>query len=114
MDGLARQCPRPRSKSNTRRPQQSPAVCPDRSKTECTTCGTLHQVRECPAASSVSNATNKAIFPDYVGLLPQVHPIPIRIQEDHGVAEVEATEVVKAMDPNVLYMKLKHLILQNP
>ena len=63
----------------------------------------------------VSNVTNKAIFQGYVSpsLLPQVHPIPIGIQGDHGMAEVEATEVVEAMDPSVQYMKLKHLILQN-
>ena len=61
----------------------------------------------------VSNATNKTIFPEHVGLLPQVHLIPIGIQGDHGVAEVEATEVVEAVDPNVLHVKLKHLILQN-
>ena len=54
----------------------------------------------------VSNATNEAIFLDYVSLLLQVHPVPIGIQWDHGVAEVEAIEA-QAMDPNVLYMKLK-------
>ena len=55
----------------------------------------------------VSNATNKAITQGYVrlSLLPQLHPIPIGIQGDHGMAEVEATE---AMDPNMLYMKLRH------
>ena len=62
----------------------------------------------------VSNVTNKAIILGYVSLrinlLPQVHLIPIGIQADHGTAEVE---VVEAMDPNVLYMKLKKLILQN-
>ena len=64
----------------------------------------------------VSNVTNKAIILGYVSLrinLPQVHPIPIRIQGDHGMAEVEAVEAVRAMDPNVLYMKLRYLILQN-
>ena len=62
----------------------------------------------------VSNATNKAITQDSVGLsLPQPYLIPIGIQGDHGTAVVEATEVVEAVDPNVLYMKLKHLILQN-
>ena len=62
----------------------------------------------------VSNVTNKAIILGYVGLkinlLPQIHPIPIGIQGDHGVAEIE---VVKAMGPSMLYMKLKQLILQN-
>ena len=59
MDGLARQCPRPRSKSNTRRPQQSSTVCSDRPKSDCTACGTLHQVGECPAASVVCFKCNK-------------------------------------------------------
>ena len=36
-----------------------PAVHPDRPKTECTACGTLHQVRECPAMSSVCFKCNK-------------------------------------------------------
>ena len=61
----------------------------------------------------VSNVTNKAIILGYVSLkinlLPQVHPIPIGIQGDYGVAE----EVVEAMDPSMLYMKLKQLVLQN-
>ena len=63
----------------------------------------------------VSNVTNKAIFQGYVSLnlLPQMHPVPIGIQGDPGMAEVEATEVVEAEDPSMLYMKLKHLILQN-
>ena len=115
MDGLARQCPTPRSRSNTRRPQQS-TVHPDKPKSECIACGTSHQVRECPATSVVFFKYNKAIFPVYVSLnlLQQVHPVPIGIQGDHGIAEVEATEVVEAMVPNLLYMKLKHLILQNP
>ena len=51
MDDLARQCPRPKSKSNTRRPPS--IVCPDRPKNDCTACGTLHQIRECPASSTV-------------------------------------------------------------
>ena len=59
----------------------------------------------------VSNVTNKAIILGYVSLrinlLLQVHPIPIGIQGDHGAA------VVEAVDPSVLYMKLKQLILQN-
>ena len=62
----------------------------------------------------VSNVTNKTIILGYVclkiNLLPQVHPIPIGIQGDHGTAEVE---VVEAMDPSMLCMKLKQLILQN-
>ena len=61
----------------------------------------------------VSNVTNKAIILGLVSLrinLPQVHPILIGIQGDHGTAEVE---VVEAMDPSMLYMKLKQLILQN-
>ena len=59
MDGLARQCPKskPRGGSNTRRPQQS--VHPDKPKTECTACGTVHQVGECPAMSSVCLKCNK-------------------------------------------------------
>ena len=59
MDGLTRQCPKSksRSNSNTRKPQQ--AVCPDKPKTECIACGTLHQVRECPATSSVCFKCNK-------------------------------------------------------
>ena len=61
----------------------------------------------------VSNATNMAIFPDYADL-PSVHLVPIGIQGDHGMAEVEAaTEVEKDMDTNLLYIKLRHLILQN-
>ena len=61
----------------------------------------------------VLNVTNKAIMPNCAipkFSLPQVHQIPKGIQGDLGVAEVE---VVEAMDPNVLYMKLKQLILQN-
>ena len=44
MDGLTKHCPRPkfRGGNNIRRPQQSPAVHPDKPKTECTACGTLH------------------------------------------------------------------------
>ena len=62
----------------------------------------------------VTNVTNKAIFQGYV-YLPQVHPVPIRIQGDHGMAEVEAViEATEAVDPNVLYSKLKCLTLQNP
>ena len=57
MDGLARQHPRSRSKSNTRRPPST--VCPDRPKNDCTACGTLHQVRECPASSIVCFKCNK-------------------------------------------------------
>ena len=59
MDGLARQCPRPKSRggNNTRRSQQS--VCPDRPKNECIACGTSHQVGECPAMSSVCFKCNK-------------------------------------------------------
>ena len=53
----------------------------------------------------VSNVTNKAIFQGYVNL-PQVHPVSIGIQGGHGMAEVEAAR-------EVLYMKLRHLILQN-
>ena len=41
----------------TRRPQQS--VCPDRPKTECIACNTVHQVGECPASSSVCFKRNK-------------------------------------------------------
>ena len=57
MDGLARQCPRPRPRSNTRRPPST--VCPDKSKNDCTACGTLHQAGECPALSSVCFKCNK-------------------------------------------------------
>ena len=59
MDGLARQHPKSKSRdgSNTRRPQQS--VHPDKPKTECTVCGTVHQVRECPVTSSVCFKCNK-------------------------------------------------------
>ena len=60
-----------------------------------------------------SNVTNKAIFQGYV-YLPQVHPVPIVIQGDHGMAEVEVIEATEAMDPDMLYMKLKCLTLQNP
>ena len=60
----------------------------------------------------VSNVTNKAIFQGYVHL-PQVHPIPIGIQGDHGMAEVEVIEAREAVDPNVLHMKLRYLTLQN-
>ena len=61
----------------------------------------------------VSNVTNKAIMLSCVMLkfsIPQVHCIPIEIQGDLGTAEVEVVEVV---DPNVLYMRLRQLILQN-
>ena len=57
MDGLARLWPRSRFKSNTRRPPST--VCPDRPKNDCTACGTLHQVRECPASSFVCFKCNK-------------------------------------------------------
>ena len=61
----------------------------------------------------VSNVTNKAIFQGYVNI-QQVHPVPIGISGDHDVAEVEAViEATEAMDPNMLCMKLRHLILQN-
>ena len=60
MDGLTRWCPRPSSKSNTRRPQQLSSVHPDRPKTECTACGTIHQAGECPAASVVCFKCNKS------------------------------------------------------
>ena len=81
---------------------------------QCTACGTLHQVGECPVASSVCFKCNKqSHFQGYVNL-PQVHPVPIGIQGSYDAAEVEAaTEVVKAVDLNVLYMKLTHLILRN-
>ena len=59
MDGLARRHLKSGSRSNTRRPQQSTAVHPDKPKTECTACGTLHQVGECPAASTVCFKCNK-------------------------------------------------------
>ena len=112
IDGLARQCPRSRSKSNTRRPPST--VHPDRPKNDCTACGTLHQTGECPASSTVVlNVTNKATMPNCAipkFILPQVHQISIGIQGDLGTAEVE---VVEAVDPNVLYMKPKQLILQN-
>ena len=49
MDGLTRQCPRPRS--NTRHP--------DKLKKDCTACGTLHQAGECPASSSVCFKSDK-------------------------------------------------------
>ena len=70
IDGLTRQHSKskPRGGSNKRRPQQS--VHPDKPKSECTACGTVHQVGECPAMSFVSNVTNKATFQDCVGLLP--------------------------------------------
>ena len=50
----------------------------------------------------VLNVTNKAIMPNCAVpkfSLPQVHQIPIGIQRDLGMAEVE---VVEAMDPNML------------
>ena len=58
MDGLARRCPRPRSRSNTRRPQHS-TVHPEKPRSKCNACGTLHQVGECPAASVVCFKCNK-------------------------------------------------------
>ena len=57
MDGLARQHPRSKSKSNTRRPPST--VHPDRPKNDCTACGTLHQAGECPASSTVCFKSNK-------------------------------------------------------
>ena len=59
MDGLARQHPKSKSRggSNTRGPQQS--VHPDKPKSECTACGTVHQVGEFPATSSVCFKCNK-------------------------------------------------------
>ena len=59
VDGLARWHARPKSRSNTRRSQQSPAVCPERPKIECTACGTLHQAGECPAVSVVCSKCNR-------------------------------------------------------
>ena len=61
----------------------------------------------------VLNATNKDIMascaiPELN--LPQACRLPIGIQGDLGMAEVEAVE---AMDLDVLCMKLKQLILQN-
>ena len=61
----------------------------------------------------VLNVTNKAIMPNSAipkFSLPQAHRLPIEIQGGLGMAEVEAVE---AMDPNVLCMKLKQLMLQN-
>ena len=58
MDSLTRQHPRPRSRSNTRRPQQS-TVHPEKPKSECIVCGTFHQVGECPTASVVCFKCNK-------------------------------------------------------
>ena len=57
MDGLARRCPRPRQRSNTRRPPS--IVHPDKPKNDCTACGTLHQAGECPASSTVCFKCNK-------------------------------------------------------
>ena len=57
MDGLARRCPRSRSKNSTRRPPST--VRPDRPKNDCTACGTLHQAGECPASSTVCFKCNK-------------------------------------------------------
>ena len=59
MDGLTRQCPKFKSRGGSNTRPQSPAVHPDRPKTECTACGTLHQVGECPATSSVCFKCNK-------------------------------------------------------
>ena len=58
-DGLARLHPKSKSRggNKTRRPQQS--VCPDKPKTDCTVCGTLHQIGECPTTSSVCFKCNK-------------------------------------------------------
>ena len=62
----------------------------------------------------VSNVTNQAIFQDDVDL-PPVHPVPMGIQWDHGMAEVEAViGATETVDPNVLYTKLKCQTLQNP
>ena len=61
----------------------------------------------------VSNVTNKAIMPNSAipkFSLPQACQITIEIPGDLCMAEVE---MVEAVDPNVLYMKLKQLILQN-
>ena len=62
MDGLVRQCPKAKSRgannnNNARRCQQS--VWPDKSRIECTACGTIHQVGECPATLSVCFKCNK-------------------------------------------------------
>ena len=81
MDGRTRRCLRPRSRSNTRKSQQS-TVYPEKPKCECIACGTLHQVGECPAASVVCLKCDKqGHFPGFVdlNLLPQVHLIPIGI-----------------------------------
>ena len=59
MDGLARRCPKSksRSRSNTRRPQQS--VSPHIPKNECIASGILHQAGECSASSAVCFKCNK-------------------------------------------------------
>ena len=57
MDGLTRQCPRSRSKSNTGRPPST--VHPDRPKNDCTACGALHQAGKCPASSTICFKCNK-------------------------------------------------------
>ena len=61
----------------------------------------------------VLNVTNQGIMPSCVipeFSLPLACRPPIIIQGDLGVAEVE---VVEAVDPNKLCMKLKPVILQN-
>ena len=50
MDGLPRHRPRPKNTHvNAKRPTST--VHPDKSKKDCTACGTLHQAEECPASS---------------------------------------------------------------
>ena len=106
MDGLTR------PRSNTKRPPLS--VHPDKPKNDCTACGTLHQAGECPASSTVCFKCNKQghhakMCHSKVQSTTSM-PNSNRNTRDLGVAEVEAIE---AMDPNVLCIKLKQLILQN-
>ena len=74
------------------------------------------QVNALHCFSHVSNVTKQASVLSSV--IPNLHlpttcPIPIGIQEVPGMARVEALEV-EAMDSDILSMKQKPVILQNP
>ena len=114
MDGLTRRHPglKSRGANNTRRPPQS--VCQDKQRLNVLHVELYTKQENAPLPHLfVSSVTSQAIFPDYAGP-PSVHPVPIGIQGDHGAAEAEATiEAREAVDPSVLYVKLRHLTLQN-
>ena len=111
MDGLKRQCPRPRPRSNTRRSPST--VHPDKPKNGCTACGTLHQAGECPALSTVCFKCNKQGH--YAKLchskIQSTTSTPNSNRNTRESWHGRSRLAVEAMNPNMLCMKLKQLIL---